>query len=136
MKDKIFIDTNILIYFATDTGVKREIINKKFSESEYNFISIQVLNEFNNTCFRKGLLAHDEIEYAINEYVDMFNVAIVNVETVINALKIKKKYQYSYYDSLIVATALQNDCDILYSEDMQNLQIIDNKLTIINPFKV
>jgi len=65
----------------------------------------------------------------------MFNVAILNVETVINALKIKQKYQYSYYDSLIISTALQNDCNILYSEDMHNHHLIENKLTIINPFK-
>jgi len=134
MNDKVFIDTNILIYFATDTGAKRDIINEKLGACEFNFISIQVLNEFNNTCFRKGLLPPDGIEFSVKEYADMFNVAVLNVETVINALKIKQIYQYSYYDSLIIATALQNDCNILYSEDMHNSQKIENKLTIINPF--
>ncbi len=135
MKDKIFIDTNILIYFATDTGVKRDRIGSKLGENDFNFISIQVLNEFTNTCFRKNLLQFEEIEYAIREYSNMFNVAILNVDTVSNALRIKQKYQLSYYDSLIIATALQNDCEILYSEDMQHNQKIENKLTIINPFK-
>jgi len=135
MNDKVFIDTNILIYFATDTGVKRDIINQKLADCEFNFISIQVLNEFSNTCFRKGLLQPDEIEFSVMEYADMFNVAILNVETIINALKIKQKYQYSYYDSLIIATAIQNDCNILFSEDMHNQHLIENKLKIINPFK-
>jgi len=65
MNDKVFIDTNILIYFATDTGVKRDIINQKLADCELNFISIQVLNEFSNTCFRKGLLQPDEIDKMI-----------------------------------------------------------------------
>ena len=46
-----------------------------------------------------------------------------------------EKYNFSYYDSIIVSTALENECNIVYSEDMQHSQIIENKLTIINPFK-
>jgi len=136
MKDKVFIDTNILVYFATDKTEKREIIVNKLDECEYSFISIQVLNEFNNTCFKKSLLKPDEIEFAVKEYTTMFNIAILNIDTILNALKIKQKYGFSYYDSLIISTALQNDCTILYSEDMQHLQRIDDKLTIINLFKL
>jgi len=49
-------------------------------------------------------------------------------------LLIKDKYKYSYYDCLIISTALLNNCDTLYSEDMQHGQLIENKLEIINPF--
>lgn len=135
MKDKVFIDTNILVYFATDKTEKREIIVNKLDECEYSFISIQVLNEFNNTCFKKSLLKPNEIEFAVKEYTSMFNVAILNIDTIISALSIKQKYGFSYYDCLIISSALQNDCTILYTEDMQHLQRIDDKLTIINPFK-
>jgi predicted nucleic acid-binding protein len=51
------------------------------------------------------------------------------------ASNIRRKYNFSYYDSIIVATALENECDVLYSEDMQHHQIVDDKLTIINPFR-
>jgi len=135
MKDKVFIDTNILVYFAIDKTEKQKIIINKLAECEYSFISIQVLNEFNNTCFKKSLLKPDEIEFAVKEYTTMFNVAILNIDTIINALRVKQKYSFSYYDSLIISTALQNDCKILYSEEMQHLQRIDDKLTLINPFK-
>jgi len=136
MKDKVFIDTNILVYFATDKTEKRDIIVSKLEECQYSFISIQVLNEFNNTCFKKLLLKPNEIEFAVKEYTTMFNIAILNIETIIGALEVKQKYGFSYYDSLILSTALQNDCTILYTEDMQHLQRIDDKLTIINPFKL
>jgi predicted nucleic acid-binding protein len=48
---------------------------------------------------------------------------------------LKNKYNLQYYDALIIATALENNCNILFSEDMQDKLIIENKLTIINPFK-
>ena len=48
---------------------------------------------------------------------------------------IRLKYKYSYYDSLIIAAALESKCTVLYSEDMQHDQIIESTLQIINPFK-
>jgi hypothetical protein len=50
------------------------------------------------------------------------------------ACQIAEKYQFSFYDSLIIASALKCDCYTLYSEDLQHGQIIEDKLKIINPF--
>jgi len=50
-------------------------------------------------------------------------------------LSIAKKYKYSYYDSLVIATAIENDSVILYTEDMQQGHFIENKIKILNPFK-
>jgi predicted nucleic acid-binding protein len=47
---------------------------------------------------------------------------------------IKEKYSYSWWDSLVLASALENSCKIIYTEDMQNGQIIENTLKIVNPF--
>jgi len=49
--------------------------------------------------------------------------------------QIRHKYNLSYWDSLIVASALENDCSILYTEDLQHEQVIEGKLKIINPFE-
>ena len=49
-------------------------------------------------------------------------------------IEIHTRYKYSYYDSLIIASALENDCAILYTEDLHHSQVIDEKLAIINPF--
>ena len=51
-----------------------------------------------------------------------------------NALKIASKYKYSFPDSLIIATAIEYNCNVLFSEDMHHNQIIENTLKIINPF--
>jgi predicted nucleic acid-binding protein len=58
----------------------------------------------------------------------------ITIETHEAALKIAQKYKYEIYDALIVASALEAGCVILYSEDLQHRQIVDGQLTIQNPF--
>ncbi len=59
----------------------------------------------------------------------------ITLETHQEALVIAEKYGYKIYDALIVASALEARCTILYSEDMQDGQVIDQGLTIRNPFR-
>jgi predicted nucleic acid-binding protein len=74
------------------------------------------------------------ISKVLSELQLNFDVRINKTETIRNALEIHFKYQYSYYDSLIISSALENECSILYSEDLHHNQKIENTLTIINPF--
>ena len=64
-----------------------------------------------------------------------FEVMVINEETLRNAFEVSSKYQFGFWDSIIIESALESKCDILYSEDFHHLQIIDNRLTILNPFK-
>ncbi len=57
------------------------------------------------------------------------------VATISDAVRLADRYGYSFYDSLIVAAALESGCSILYSEDMQSGQLIDGTLTIRSPFQ-
>ena len=59
----------------------------------------------------------------------------ITLDTHTEALAIAEKYGYTVYDALIVASALEARCTILYSEDMQDGHVIDGKLTIRNPFQ-
>ena len=58
----------------------------------------------------------------------------VTAQTVLSALQWGERLGYSHYDSQIIAAALAADCSVLYSEDMQHGQLIDGRLTIVNPF--
>ena len=71
----------------------------------------------------------DNIETVCDE------VMAIQRHTINKALSLKDLYGYSYYDCLIIASALESDCEILFSEDMTNEQIIENTLKIVNPFK-
>jgi predicted nucleic acid-binding protein len=137
MNDKVFLDTNILIYcYSVDEKEKQyKALSLLEKHSDNSLISTQVINELSNILFKKFKLTSIEIENTILEIDNYVNIVNFTLTTQIKALKIKEKYKLQFYDSLIIATALENKCTILYSEDMQDNFIIDSVLTIINPFK-
>lgn len=136
MKDKVFLDTNILIYsYSEDEEEKQSIANTLLEKNMGNIvISTQVINELVNILLKKFKIPSLTIENAILEIDNVFDIVLFALTTQIKAIKIKEKYKLQYYDSLIIATAIENGCTVLYSEDMQHGQVIENVLTIINPF--
>ncbi|WP_353640740.1 PIN domain-containing protein [Desulfonauticus submarinus] len=75
------------------------------------------------------------IQKKLYQIIDVVMVVPLTLDIVRKSWEIKEKYKFSYWDSLIVASALENNCSILYTEDMQDGQIIEKKLEIVNPFK-
>jgi predicted nucleic acid-binding protein len=133
MKDKIFVDTNILLYLLSDDARKKNISKNIIRQTPS--ISIQVLNEVANVAFRKLSLSAEKTLRIINFLSVKCSVMPVEILTIKTALKLKEKYQYSYYDCLILAAALGGGCNILYSENFHNSHNIEGKIKIINPFK-
>ncbi|OHD11211.1 MAG: hypothetical protein A2086_08380 [Spirochaetes bacterium GWD1_27_9] len=136
MTDKVFIDSNLWIYLYENKEDRKqekieELINNNFNNI---VISTQVLNEIYNILNKKIRLEHSQIKEIIVETITNFSVAEIGVLDIIKAMELKEIYGFSYWDSLIIASALENQCKILFSEDMQNGQIIENRLKIINPF--
>jgi len=146
MKDRVFLDTNIFIYALTEPkeknkeedlqkrAVSLKLLAKLFNEKDI-VISVQILNELHFNMLRKFKLDDDLVIKSIEENV--FAIALVEdlkVQTYTKASQIRKKYTISYWDSLVVASALESGCSTLYSEDMHNNLVIENSLTIINPF--
>ena len=136
MQDKAFVDTNILIYsYSEDEPLKKSSANRIFDDYTDNLIiSNQVINELTNILFKKFNLSSEDIENVILEVDTLLPIVSFDITTQIKAVRIKDKYKLQFYDALIISTALENGCNILFSEDMQHLQVIDNTLTIINPF--
>lgn len=133
MRDKVFIDTNVLLYlYDLDNEKKRRA--KDILKGNH-CISTQVLNEFSNISIKKLKLNHDDLSKNLKKIIEKTAVFVFNEDTILNAIDIREKYKFQYYDSLIITTALENRCTILYSEDMQHGQIIEGELKIINPFR-
>jgi predicted nucleic acid-binding protein len=61
-------------------------------------------------------------------------VEIITLASIHLAQDVRERYGFSWYDSLIIASALEADCGQLFSEDMQHGQVISDRLTIVNPF--
>ena len=95
-------------------------------------ISTQVINEFYVQAMRKGKSA-GEIEEVLQQYITKFNVLPLDLTLVKDTWRIKKQYKFSYWDSLIVAASLSIGCNVLYTEDLQDGQIIENTLNVIDP---
>jgi predicted nucleic acid-binding protein len=66
--------------------------------------------------------------------MQVFEVIALTKQTVASAFDMMTRYQFSYWDSLIIAAALENQCPWLYTEDLQDGQQIEKTLTVYNPF--
>jgi len=133
MSDRAFFDTNIFAY-AVALGDPR---SRRAQEliSEDGRVSVQVLNEFANVTRRKSNMPWSELRLALENIKTLCPDPLpVTLATHRGALAIAERYQYKFYDALIVASALEARCTILYSEDMQDGHVIDGRLTIRNPF--
>ncbi len=136
MRDRIFIDTNILINCYSEEKEKKEISLSIINEYETKdiVISLQVINEFINVLKKKFSKKHGDIRKALDEMESSLIIWDLSIDLIRDAIRICERYQYSYYDSLIISSAIDSGCKILYSEDMQHNQLIDGKLRILNPF--
>ncbi len=134
MLDRVFIDTNIILYAISTKDNKKHEIAKPIVLSE-STISAQVINEASVNLIKKMSFTEDMIEKFVNSSYQRFNVIELTKNVFLRASNLRKKYNFSYYDSVIVAAALIANCNILYSEDMQDGLVVDNLLTIVNPFK-
>lgn len=135
MNDKAFLDTNMVLYLYSSTEIGKKRIIEELLEQTLTFhISTQVINEFINVMSKKKKLSIDVINLAIDELSTAFVILNINFSTIKLALSIANKNKYAYFDSLIIASALENDCVLLYSEDMHHTHLIDNQLKISNPF--
>ncbi len=127
-----FVDSNIVLYALDNATFKNpialDLIKKK------PLISTQVVMESVNICLKKFKFSK-EVAYRYGmSLTDTCSLALIDKATLVSAFKISIQYHYSHWDSLIISSALQNNCIKLYSEDLQNGQVIEKKLTILNPF--
>lgn len=136
MKNKILLDTNIWVYLYAKFPLEKSNTSRiiLLSNLDSIIISTQILGELYHVLTRKKIVSLVEAKTIVLELSSNFLVTEIDTIKVLQALDINSKYQYSYWDSLIIATALNQNCSIIYSEDMQHNQLIENKITIINPF--
>jgi predicted nucleic acid-binding protein len=143
MKDKVFIDTNIFVYAFLDTDdssqhakhLKAVEFLKQFDANSQVIISTQVLSE-DYSALLKNKINDEDIQESAKQLVNSIEVVSVSKNIVMDSYSIKNKYRYSYWDSLIISSALQSNCTVLYSEDLQHNQKIEKQLSIINPFTI
>ncbi len=134
MSDKIFLDTNILIYAVNSLNELQKTEIAKGLLKQNPLVSPQIIFEWINVSRRKFKLSKDEYLELLSSLMNLCQVAAENLTIVDKALELIAKHSLQPFDAKIIATALFHNSTILYSEDMQNGLVIENKLTIVNPF--
>jgi predicted nucleic acid-binding protein len=98
-------------------------------------LSVQILNEFTSVARKKLLMSWANIGEAIEVFLALCPEPVpITADLHQAARDIAGKYGYDIYDALVLAAALEAGCSILYSEDLQDKQLIGSGLTIRNPF--
>ena len=140
MKDaKFFLDTNIIAYtFDQDDPQKQTVAQILLEEAlrGKGCISYQVIQEFFNIALRKfnPAMSTEQAQQYLQTTLFYLCQYYPDENLYRRALSIQNRWRFSWYDSLIITAALELDCKILYSEDLQHKQEIET-LMIINPFK-
>jgi predicted nucleic acid-binding protein len=137
MPSGCFIDTNVLIY-ARDRQVPQKRARaaewlRMLADENRIVISPQVMNEFAHNVIRKLPEITPEQLHASLQDLQQWCTAFTTAETALNGLAIHRRFQFSFYDSVLIASALAVGCDAFLSEDLAHGQRVAT-LRIINPF--
>ena len=135
-----FIDTNVFIYLFDETNDRKRTIAdrivKTALETHTARISHQVVQETLNVVTRKlpsPMTAENAQRFLVQVLAPLWQI-MPNIALYRRGLDVQARYGFSFYDSLIIAAALESGCTRLYSEDLQHGQQIEG-LIIENPFK-
>lgn len=127
-----FFDTNVLLYLLSEDVAKADRAEDLLADG--GVISVQVLNEFAAVASRKLGLTWPEIREVVGTAQSLCRVEPLTIATHERGLAIAERYGFAVYDSLIVASALLAGCSVLWTEDLQDGQRLDDQLTVNNPF--
>jgi len=140
--DLKFIDTNVWLYrFFDDQRIEAQERQRKLKiataiTNQANLIiSTQVINEISVNLIKKANFDETQVRAVIQSLYNRCQVVKFNLDILQSASDLRMSYSLSFWDSLIVASALAGGADILYSEDMQDGLRVSGQLNIVNPFQ-
>lgn len=137
MNDKYFFDTNVLVYMQdASEPVKQQIARTLFAthcDKGNAIISTQCLQEFYNVLAYKLKLDKATVKNQVTVFSENLPVVNITPSIIENAIDINIQTKFSFWDSLMLSAANYAKCSVLYSEDLNDGQIVDG-VTIRNPF--
>lgn len=134
MSDRAFFDTNVLVYVVGQEDRRTKAAEALLAGG--GVISVQVLNELANVARKKLGMSWEDIHEALGAIRALCPSPLAVTSDMHDAARqIAAKYGFSMYDALIAAAALEGECDTLYSEDMQDGQLLEGRVKIRNPFR-
>ena len=135
MNDRVFIDTNVLVYTVSTDINRQQQARQVVATAPELVLSAQILSEFVNVCLRQDLLEADQLEAVVDGFTQAYQVVPVDAVTIHRALALQRRYGYSWWDSVMLSSALLADCAVVYTEDLHDGQVLEGSLRIENPFR-
>lgn len=137
MKERSFLDSNILLYTDDSSAPEKQVIATELLRSGWQsnnaFLSTQVLQEYFSAATRKMGVPAEAAQRKIELLGKRLGVFSIEHSDIVQAIDIYRLHSFSFWDSLIVRMAQKSACTILYSEDMQHDRVV-NGVRIVNPF--
>ena len=130
---RVAVDTNVLIYLHDTSNLSKRAIAKDLL-AEDPYIPAQVVSEYLNTAKRLLSLSKEDLLTQTSGLLAGCQIIPIQSQTLTLAASLVKLYKFQLFDSIIVAAAIEANCDILYTEDMHNGLVVNKTLTIVNPF--
>ena len=132
-KERVFVDANVLLYLLSDDARKAEIAETILKDDALDrIVSTQTLGEFINVARRKAKLGWPDISFYVETFRMQCSVELVTYDDQNNAMAIAERFQLSWWDSQMIATAIRSGADVLVTEDLQDGQSIG--VRVQNPF--
>jgi predicted nucleic acid-binding protein len=133
--ERSFIDSNVWLYaFVGGQDPTKSAAAASLLQRESLAVSVQVINEVCVNLLRKAAVGEAELRELVKSFFAKCLVVPLNQQVLVAASDLRERYSLSFWDSLIVASAISSGAKILYSEDLQHELLVDGVLRIINPF--
>ncbi|HEY4089223.1 MAG TPA: PIN domain-containing protein [Bryobacteraceae bacterium] len=132
-----FVDTNIVLYsLDADAGHRYEIsiaLLSRLLADRSGVVSVQVLVEFYQNAIRKFRMTSEEAETILEDFA-LWRLHCPDYRSVISAVQLQRRYQLAWYDAMILNSAIESGCSVLWTEDFQDGQRFGD-LVVRNPYK-
>ncbi len=127
------LDTNVLVYLhqLEDNGKHQKALELM---ADIPVVSTQVISEYLNVLRRILKLPKTELIGEATAWLKVCQIKAINLGTLEYAHRLINRYDFQLFDAIIVASALEANCTILYSEDMHHDLLVEKQLRILNPF--
>lgn len=132
---KCFVDSNVWLYLLLKEQSPREFTaTKELLDNVVPVLSTQVINEVCVNLLRHPLFDESRIQRLIHSFYSRYEVHELDSRTLLMASDLRRRYSISFWDGLIVASALETGSIVLLTEDMQDQLVVEKHLRIVNPY--
>ena len=130
-----FVDTNIWLYaFIRTSNEEKFVTAQNIIAGNDIIISTQIINEMSVNLLKKTAFTEQRLQSLISSIYKKYSVLELSQDILIQASQIRSRFAFSFWDSIVAATAMESEADFLISEDMQHGFKFADNLTIVNPF--